>query len=198
MKLFGKTNSARLGSRNTLLIVAALFVGSGAIRIGIGSGHAFALGNTTSDDKMMERESLACNLEKDPGGILKSILAREKAVGEAERKIAEQQKTFEFAKAEIRQNLVRLEAAEENLAATMSTVKNAAESDLARLTAVYENMKPKDASTLFSEMAPDFAAGFIARMRPEAAAKIMTGLDPATAYSISVIMAGRNANTPTE
>jgi flagellar motility protein MotE (MotC chaperone) len=195
MRLMAK--SARLGSRNVLVIVAALFVGSGVIRIGIGSGQAFALGDISADGQM-ESEPFACTPDQDPGGILNTILARERALIQAERTVAEQLKSIDFAKAEIRQNLMQLEAAEQKLAATMATVKNAAESDLARLTSVYENMKPKDASTLFSEMAPDFSAGFIARMRPEAAAKIMTGLDPATAYSISVIMAGRNANTPTE
>ena len=57
-------------------------------------------------------------------------------------------------------------------------------------------MKPKDAAALFEEMSPEFAAGFLGLMRADAAALIMTGLEPTTAYSISVILAGRNANVP--
>lgn len=45
-------------------------------------------------------------------------------------------------------------------------------------------------------MDPGFAAGFLGRMRPEAAAGIMTGLSPETAYTISVVLAGRNADVP--
>ena len=45
-------------------------------------------------------------------------------------------------------------------------------------------------------MEPDFAAGFLGRMRPDAAAAVMAGLTPETAYSISVILAGRNATAP--
>ncbi|NHX27768.1 hypothetical protein HA397_27890, partial [Escherichia coli] len=84
-------------------------------------------------------------------------------------------------------------AAEDSLRATLTLAETAAESDLARLTAVYENMKPKDAAGLFEQMSPDFAAGFMGMMRPDAAAQIMAALDPATAYSISVVLAGRNA-----
>jgi flagellar motility protein MotE (MotC chaperone) len=35
-------------------------------------------------------------------------------------------------------------------------------------------------------------------MRPDAAAGIMAGLQPQTAYTISVVLAGRNAKVPTE
>ena len=88
--------------------------------------------------------------------------------------------------------------AEQKLAGTMALAESAAEDDLGKLTAVYESMKPKDAAALFSEMQPEFAAGFLGRMRPDAAAQVMTGLSPDVAYSISVVMAGRNASAPTE
>ncbi|MEP4475030.1 MAG: hypothetical protein ABJ024_08265, partial [Lentilitoribacter sp.] len=78
----------------------------------------------------------------------------------------------------------------------MALANTAAEDDLVRLTAVYENMKPKDASALFEQMEPGFAAGFLGRMRADAAAGILSGLSPQVAYSISVILAGRNADIP--
>ena len=91
-----------------------------------------------------------------------------------------------------------MQAVEAKLSATLSVADGAAEKDLARLTAVYEAMKPKDASALFETMAPEFAAGFLGRMRPEAAALVMTGLSPKAAYGISVLLAGRNALVPKE
>ncbi len=45
-------------------------------------------------------------------------------------------------------------------------------------------------------MAPEFAAGFLGRMRPDAAAAVLAGLKPDKAYSISVMIAGRNATAP--
>ena len=92
-------------------------------------------------------------------------------------------------------DLVEAEAA---LRETLSLADGAVEKDIARLTVVYETMKPKEAAALFEEMAPEFAAGFLARMRPEAAAQIMTGLSAEVAYTISVLMAGRNAQAPIE
>ena len=70
--------------------------------------------------------------------------------------------------------------------------------DVAQLTAVYAAMKPKEAAAVFEEMDPAFAAGFLGRMKPDAAAQIVAGLSPGKAYSISVILAGRNVGTPTE
>lgn len=84
------------------------------------------------------------------------------------------------------------------LADMIAMAETAAAGDLAKLTVVYENMKPADAAQLFENMDPAFSAGFMALMRLEAAAAIMGGLTPATAYAISVILAGRNAATPTE
>ena len=97
---------------------------------------------------------------------------------------------------EITKRLTALEQAEVELRGTLALADNAAENDLARLTSVYENMKPKDAAALFGAMEPDFAAGFLGRMRPDAAAAVLAGLSPDAAYSISVILASRNANAP--
>jgi flagellar motility protein MotE (MotC chaperone) len=47
-------------------------------------------------------------------------------------------------------------------------------------------------------MDPGFAAGFLGRMRPDAAAAVLAGMDPAAAYAISAIIAGRNARAPTD
>ena len=80
----------------------------------------------------------------------------------------------------------------------MATADKAAENDIGRLTAVYENMKPDQAAALFRLMEPSFAAGFLGRMRPDSAAAILAGLEPDLAYSISVVLAGRNADVPRE
>jgi len=99
---------------------------------------------------------------------------------------------------EVTRKLAALEDAEGRLRSLIALSETAAEDDLLRLTQVYETMKPKDVAALFEEMDPKFAAGFIGRMKPEAAAGVMAGMTPDAAYTISVILAGRNANTPTE
>jgi flagellar motility protein MotE (MotC chaperone) len=59
-------------------------------------------------------------------------------------------------------------------------------------------MKPADAAALFQAMAPEFAAGFLGRMQPASAAAVISGMPTDQAYSISVLIAGRNALAPTE
>ena len=102
------------------------------------------------------------------------------------------------AEQEVTEKLAALTGAEAALRATLALAETAAESDLSRLATVYENMKPKDAAALFTEMTPEFAAGFLGLMQPEAAAAIMTELEAPVAYSISVMLAGRNALVPTQ
>lgn len=113
---------------------------------------------------------------------LADISAREAALGDAEQRILAQ--------------IAALEAAERDLAATMALADTAAETDLQRLTAVFEAMRPEQAAQVVAEMAPEFAAGLVGRLRPETAAAILAGLEPRLAYGLSAILAGRNATVP--
>ena len=116
----------------------------------------------------------------------------ERAAAE-ERRLAEGQGEMAETRAELQGMLDELEAAEARLDAAIARASGAAEDDLARLTSVYESMKPKDAAALFETMESGFAAGFLGRMRPEAAAEVMAGMSPDRAYAVSAIIAGRNA-----
>ena len=76
----------------------------------------------------------------------------------------------------------------------MALADSAAENDLAQLTAIYENVKPKRAAEIFQSMDTTFAAGILGRMSPAQAGEILTLVDAETAYAISVLMAARNMN----
>ncbi len=188
--------------RGTLWIVAGLFAASATIRFASGPAQAIAQemaalrGPDTVPLAMAGKTT--CTDPAEIQKILDGLAARDRELSEREKKLQELESSLEFAKEQVRKNMSALKDAEEKLAATLALSETAAESDLARLTAVYENMKPQQAASLFEQMAPEFAAGFMGRMRPDAAAQIMAGLAPETAYTISVILAGRNANAPTE
>lgn len=185
--------------RGTLPIIAIILVGSGLVRLGSGTSQAIAKGLALHSPELETNpEPVACEAGDEIGFVLTALMTREEKLKKRERSVGEQAQTIAFAKQEIRENMALLLKAEQALAATMALAETVAEDDLIRLTSVYENMKPDDAATLFEEMAPDFAAGFVGRMRPDAAAQIMSNLPPQTAYSISVILAGRNALAPTE
>lgn len=194
--------------RGSVLVISTLLVSSAILRLA--SGVALA-----EDTKITARplpEKLTDNIATQTisakattrapldrvsmAGLLENLQQREALLIERERQMALRTKALNVADEEISRRMVDLEKAEISLRKTLSLADGAAEEDLARLTTVYESMKPKDTAALFQTMEPDFAAGFLGRMRPDVAAAVMTNLPPEVAYSISVIMAGRNANVP--
>ena len=186
-------------ARGALWIIAALLLSSGVIRISTGTGPALAREVEALIDNTPEpAESLKCETSESIAKVLEALGTRKDSLDRREAAFADRVAALSLAEQEIQKNLIALEAAETELSQTLALADTAAEDDLARLTAVYENMKPKEAAALFEEMAPDFAAGFLGRMRPDSAAAIMAGLKAPTAYTISVMLAGRNANVPTE
>ncbi|MEL7164899.1 MAG: hypothetical protein AAGL96_05440 [Pseudomonadota bacterium] len=187
-------------SKGSILLIAGLLVASAGLRLFLSAGTAWAEGDL-ANQLLAPASSTTAEPVQQPSRIemtslLQALQQREADVADREAALDVRAKSLEIAKSEIERRIVALEEAEQRLSATLALAETAAEDDLARLTAVYENMKPKDASALFQAMEPEFAAGFLARMRPDAAAKIMAGLEPQAAYSISAILAGRNANAP--
>ncbi len=199
MKLFGKSVQKRAG-KGAVLLIAGLFLSSAGIRLGVGAGQAVATENSIMTDEGMPAQQSGAGTETDSSIDFAPMLAafqeREAQIIEQEHQINMRMKALQVADEQIEKRMAMLQAAEESLRATLALADSAAEDDLSRLTTVYENMKPKDAAILFEEMEPAFAAGFLGRMRPDAAAGVMAGLTPKAAYSISVILAGRNASVP--
>lgn len=137
-------------------------------------------------------------LPAPPAALLQALKEREAQVQAADAAAQDRMAALDLAEKAIDQRLQELAAAEASLKEVLAIADGAAEQDLARLTAVYEAMKPTDAAALFDAMAPDFAAGFLGRMQPASAAAVMAGMPPEKAYSISALIAGRNANAPKE
>ena len=189
--------SALRKPKNVLVFAAALLLASSGVRIGVGMGPAIAFAEEqmeTNETNPPEETSQALEIEP----LLAALQTRESRVSEREVALENRNFALSAAEEEITKRLAELEAAEQSLTAALTLSETANDDDIIRLTTVYENMKPADAANLFEEMAPDFASGFLVRMRPEAAAAILAGLESQTAYSISVTIAGRNANAPTE
>lgn len=186
------------GPRGTLTIIALLLVVSGLIRLG-GPAAAIAREVANLEESPVAMPALgSCETAEDVELALSALGEREERLSAREAEIEERMALLTEAEAAMKDTMAELEKAEAELDATLSVASTAAEDDLARLTTVYEAMKPKEAAALFSQMDPQFAAGFLGRMRPDAAAAVMAGLDPETAYTISVVLAARNADVPKE
>lgn len=192
--------------RGALMLIALILAASGIARLAAGSGSAIAEElKERAAELVAGRQSVPAETAREPGDITPELLALLEQTRERERKLAERETAMQerlqalrLVETAVAENLARLETAEAKLRATMASADKAAENDIARLTSVYENMKPDQASALFQLMEPSFAAGFLGRMRPDAAAAILAGLKPDLAYSISVVLAGRNASVPRE
>lgn len=179
------------GGRGALLIVSLFLATSGALRIGAGVGEALA--NSTAQPEPAVADA-SCG--ETPVALTEALRQREAAV--AAREVAVENRVAALAVSEtaITARIEEMTAVETELKKTLKIADGAAEADLARLTAVYEAMKPSDAAKVFTKMAPEFAAGFLARMAPGSAAAVLAGMPADEAYSISVLIAGRNALVP--
>lgn len=183
-----------------LITVSGMLLASVGLRLADGDMVSAAYAAVTEPDVTAQHmiDVAQCPPTQEAEEVLAAFAERDSALAQREQALAERQDQIAAAEVELTNRLSELVAAEESLQLTLSLAERAAETDVGRLTTVYENMKPRDAAALFSTMAPDFAAGFIGRMNPESAAAILTGLEPDIAYAISVVLAGRNADVPTE
>lgn len=198
--------SRRFWQRFSLLGVITLFVLSGLFRLG-------AIGFASASVSVEEETS--ARTESDPHGAiphdrgdgqcetsdaleqaLSRVEGRAETLDAREEYLTQRAAALAEVEASVAAQLAALEATESRLESLLALSDTAAESDLARLTQVYETMGAAEAAALFSQMDPGFAAGFLARMQADAAAGVMAELDPSVAYSISVLIATRNASAP--
>jgi flagellar motility protein MotE (MotC chaperone) len=128
--------------------------------------------------------------------LLAAIRAREAQLDAEEKRLADRKQTLSVAEAKLAEQLAAFDKAQKNLEKTLALADEAAERDIARMTTVYENMKPADAAKIFDKMDVKFAAGLLARMRPDVAAQVLTGMTPESAYALTVTVASRNAGVP--
>jgi flagellar motility protein MotE (MotC chaperone) len=185
--------------RGTIGIIVLLLIGSAGLRLVASADAVLASVDVKTEDAVSTgttNKPMPSDEEFD--AMLRAFELRESRIKEQEEMIDKRMDALKTAEEKIALQLNELETAETQLRSTIALASTAAEDDLARLTAVYENMKAKTAAALFEEMAPEFAAGFLGRMRPDAAAAIMAGMTPESAYTVSTILAGRNANVPKE
>ncbi|MCC5972878.1 MAG: hypothetical protein JJT81_02380 [Rubellimicrobium sp.] len=195
LKPGGRTRRRKAGS--VLPLTAVLLIGSGLVRLGGEAGQVLAQTGVPLADEQALAEGM-CDTSEWPEEMVRAIRGREENVAAAEARLSVRMADLAAIEADLTAQLARLTDAEAALSATLALAETAARDDLARLTQVYENMRPAEAAALFSQMDPAFGAGFVGMMRPDAAAAVMSNLDPSIAYVISVILAGRNALVPNE
>lgn len=187
----GRPTARETGMGFVLLLLTTLFFVAGLSRLSLGVVAAIA-----AEDQPPMPVQTSAEATADASALFEALRAREARLVEQEAALEARAEALRTTEANLRAQLAELEAAEQKLAATLALTETAAETDLTRLTTVFEHMKPPQAATLFSTMDTEFAAGFIARLDPQFAGEVMAELDPVLAYGISAVLAGRHARTP--
>jgi flagellar motility protein MotE (MotC chaperone) len=173
-------------------LIVVCFFASAVLRLSE-DGWALAQGLGTATTGASEAAAPATS-----DALLDAIRAREAQLDAEEKRLADRRQTLSVAEAKLAEQLAAFEKAQANLEKTLALADEAAERDIARMTTVYENMKPADAAKIFDKMDVKFAAGLLARMRPDVAAQVLTGMTPESAYALTVTIASRNAAVPTD
>jgi flagellar motility protein MotE (MotC chaperone) len=182
-------NGAALGG---VALIAICFLASAGLRLG---GVGFALAQEALDGP--GAAEAGC-MPAAPEELLAAIRAREAQLERDAERLAERRQTLNVAEAKLAEQLAAFEEARAGLEETLAIADGAAERDIARMTAVYEHMKPEDAARIFERMELSFASGLLVRMNPESAAQVLTGMEADRAYAITLMIASRNALAPTE
>lgn len=174
-------------------LIVVCFLGSAALRL-TENGVAFAEEITAAGGETRKADE---DCSGNPDTLLASIRARETELDTERKRLADRAQTLAVAETKLAEQLAAFETAQKNLESTLAMADQAAERDIARMTTVYENMKPEDAARIFERMDVSFAAGLLARMRPDLAAQVLTGMNADAAYAVTLTIASRNSGVPT-
>lgn len=89
---------------------------------------------------------------------------------------------------QITDKLIELRKLRQQLNDRDSTVSRGQTDDIARIIAVYDQMKPEQAAMVLSNLPPEFAAQILARVQPETGARIMASVEPGQAALLTSYM----------
>ena len=108
-----------------------------------------------------------------------------------EKALADKKSALDVYQQQIEKRLSDLNAANTAFTEGIAAHEEARDADIAKLAAIYEGMKPAQASAIIGKMDPKFAAGLLGAMSSEQAAAVVAAMEPETAYLVSVILANR-------
>lgn len=174
-------------------LIVVCFFGSAALRL---TDDNWALAQGIGE--AARGDGAAAQPPKDGDALLAAIQERQAQLDAEEKRLADRKQALDVSEAKLREQLAAYDKAQGDLQKTLAMADQAAEKDIARMTTVYEAMKPAEAAKIFEKMDVSFAAGLLARMRPESAASVLAGMSPETAYAVTLTIASRNHGVPVQ
>ncbi len=187
-------------SRPAMLMLSGCFMLSALVRV-FDPTNALAVEDTAAGTAVGAVESVPDAVDESYAGLtelLNTLRERGAHLDAREAKTREREKVIEAASSALRDQMARLEEAEARLSELLRIADKAADKDVGKLVATFQNMDAKRSGPIFENMDVPFAAGLISRMNDVAAASILAVLTPDKAYAITVQIAGQNALVPRE
>ncbi len=172
-----------------LIVLAIIFAGSFLGRLAV---LASEIADAATEAAPIETADAVEPQRCVDGDLAEAVRARNFALDAEETALAKRKAKLAVYDAQIEKRLSELEGVNDNLRATMDEHRATQNADIAKLAAIYEGMKPKQAGDIINEMDPKFAAGLLAAMNAEQAAQVVATLDSKKAYLISIILANRS------
>lgn len=96
------------------------------------------------------------------------------------------------AESALRKRLAELKSQKGGIQSRRSAASDAVRSDIERLVAVYDQMKPAEAAAVLTNLPADFAAEILMRVRPETGARIIASVEPRQAALLTAEMGARS------
>lgn len=96
------------------------------------------------------------------------------------------------AEASLKTKLSQLTIVRDEIRARNSSHKDAVQSDIDQLVAVYDQMKPAEAAEVLTNLPADFAAEILMRVQPEIGARIIASVEPRQAALLTAQMGARS------
>ena len=127
------------------------------------------------------------------GDVLEVLQTDRAKLDERLSNVKTREQTLATLETKLNAQMTQIEAANNALQERIELMASTANEDIEHLVKMYQVMKPKQAAEIFDSMDPSFAAGFLREMNSERAGMIMANMDSRKSYSISVIMAAKNA-----
>lgn len=173
-----------------LLVLAATFFFSFIGRFAVMASDIQAIAKPHSEDSEVSEGQNVC-IEPSLAAAVRSKLTK---LEEDEASLIERKKELQLYDRQIAERLRELETANAQFSSYVAARKSAQASDVAKLAAIYEGMKPSQASAIMMEMDPKFAAGVLSSMSNDKASQVVASMDAEKAYLISVILANRSSS----
>lgn len=107
--------------------------------------------------------------------------------------IARQKAEVATAQQQLTASLVELRNTRRQLKDRDRGVSRAKTEDIARIIALYDQMKPEQAAMVISNLPPEFAAQILVRVQPETGARIMASVEPGQAAVLTSYMGAQRA-----